>query len=91
MADVLWVAAAVVVSLVAIVGAARGLSRMHGGLAISPGNPWNCVACHHLPAAHEDGKGGLGPCWGWPASQRRWWRPRGCHCAGYVARETARG
>lgn len=54
----------------------------------SPGNPNNCgeIGCGHLPAMHEDGKGGLGPCWGWPASERPWWRRRACDCAGYVPR-----
>jgi hypothetical protein len=64
----------------------------------SPGNPWNCAreGCDHLPAAHEvDGKGGgLGPCYGRPASERRWWNRgfRSCRCDGYVPQEaSARG
>lgn len=56
-------------------------------------NPWNCAepGCAHLPAAHEvDGRGGgLGPCHGRPASERRWWRRRLCDCAGYVPRKVA--
>jgi hypothetical protein len=50
-------------------------------------NPWRCATCSHLPAAHEDGKDGLGACWGWPVSERRWWRKRGCYCNIYVPRE----